>query len=229
MTSRFESALSTILVIAGTAMGIAIVHREFASAPVSADAAEKPQYVPDWKGALASGYIVGADSPKVTIVELVDLECPACARYHGTIRHVISTYPKEVSVVYVPFPLSIHRFATRAARAAECAYKLGQLEPWMNAVFAQQDSLGITSWGAIAHSAGIRDTSAISRCAADTTSVLRLQAGKRFAESIHAHATPTIIINGWKFPELPNAEDFDSIVVGVRRGADPSKILAANR
>lgn len=67
-------------------------------------------------------------SPKalVTIVEFSDLECPFCARAHGTIAELRRIYGKDqLRVVWKNNPLPFHRNARPAAEAAMSVFKLG--------------------------------------------------------------------------------------------------------
>ncbi|PYO86675.1 MAG: hypothetical protein DMD66_12955 [Gemmatimonadetes bacterium] len=107
----------------------------------------------------------GSDSAPVAIVEFTDLECPACRGFQRTVSDILHERPSDVRVVYVPHPLSYHRFALGAAQGAECAADVDALGKWLDVVFSKQDSLGLKSWGAYAAEAGIRDTARIAECA----------------------------------------------------------------
>ncbi|MCA1792213.1 MAG: thioredoxin domain-containing protein [Thioalkalivibrio sp.] len=130
---------------------------------------EKPTFEDRWASVLPYGAtIMGGPSASVTIVELTDLECPACRGYHSRLRDLVERHEGRVRVVYVPYPLtSIHRFALAAAQAGDCALddSPDALRRWIETVYAGQDSLGLRSWGAYAAAAGIADTAAIANCA----------------------------------------------------------------
>jgi len=63
----------------------------------------------------------GAPKGGVTIVEYGDFQCPFCLRSRPVIKQVMDTYPEQVRLVYKHFPLSFHREAMNAHRAAEAA------------------------------------------------------------------------------------------------------------
>jgi parvulin-like peptidyl-prolyl isomerase len=58
---------------------------------------------------------------KVTIIEFSDFECPFCAKIQETLDKVKEAYGDRVDLRFKHFPLSIHKNAAGAARAAESA------------------------------------------------------------------------------------------------------------
>ena len=71
-------------------------------------------------------YVRGSEDAQVTVIEYSDLQCPFCARHHGTMLQLMSQYEGEVNWVFRHFPLrSIHPQAQRWAEATECAGELG--------------------------------------------------------------------------------------------------------
>ncbi|UQA62077.1 DsbA family protein [Polyangium aurulentum] len=88
--------------------------------------------VDNGEGAKSPVPVTAADpswgSPKalVTIVEFSDLECPFCARAHGTIAELRRIYGKDqLRVVWKNYPLAFHKNARPAAEAAMSVFKLG--------------------------------------------------------------------------------------------------------
>jgi len=70
---------------------------------------------------LENSAIKGNKNAPVTIVEFSDFQCPYCARLQPTLNDVLKAYPKEVRLVYKDFPLSFHKQAKNAAKAARAA------------------------------------------------------------------------------------------------------------
>ncbi len=157
----------------------------------------------------------------MTIVEFVDLECPACRAFHVTLEEVLRTHPQDVSLLYVAYPLPIHRFALGAARAAECAHRYGRFREWVDVVYDKQDFLGLKSWGAYAKEAGLPDTATISGCATDPTPVGRIEGGLALGKKIHVMGTPTVIVNGWRFQYPPTKEELTNVVEAIAKGEGP--------
>jgi protein-disulfide isomerase len=152
---------------------------------------------------------------------LTDFECAACRSYQPTIDSLLASRAGYVRVVYVPLPLErLHRFALPAARAGECAAEDGHLAPWLKTMFAQQDSLGLKSWGTLAYIAGIADTARIAVCANSAVTPPRINSGREFAEELGVMATPTIIVNGWRYPRPPSISQLEKIVDAALKGPD---------
>lgn len=62
---------------------------------------------------------------QVTIIEYSDFECPFCARFHPTLKKIVSESNGNVAWVYRQFPLvQIHQHAFERAIASECVAKI---------------------------------------------------------------------------------------------------------
>lgn len=75
---------------------------------------------------VGSSAIKGSKEARVTIVEFSDFQCPYCSRVQSTLREVLKAYPDDVKLVYKDFPLSFHKQAKNAARAARAAGEQGK-------------------------------------------------------------------------------------------------------
>ena len=218
-----ESSVTVLLGIAALAIAASAVRRTFFPPPAAPapSGGTRPEFLSSWKEALPIGIRIGDSTAPVTIVEFADLECPACRGFHPVLRSVMKAHPHDVSAVYVSYPLPMHRFALGAARAAECAYRYGRFREWVDVVYDKQDSLGLKSWGSYAREAGLFDTAAISNCAKDPVPVPRIQAGRAFGGKIHVTGTPTVIVNGWRFPYTPGEEELTKVVEAIAKGRVP--------
>lgn len=81
----------------------------------------------------------GSKTPKVTIVEYSDFQCPACAAYHPMIEEVFAQYKDRISFTYRNFPLPQHLNGTIAAYAAEAAAIQGKFWEMGDALFVNQN------------------------------------------------------------------------------------------
>lgn len=224
MNDRVDRFLSVTLTAAALLIAGSVLYRTVA--PVGGQsAAEAPRLaavsLPSWDEALAAGVRVGPADAPVTIVEITDLECPACRAFDRTLKAVLQKYPTQVAAVYVSYPLEYHRFAMSAARAADCAEREGRYGEFVSAVFAKQDSLGLRGWGAYAADAGILDTTRISACAAEPAPVARIEAGKAYGDKIEVTGTPTVIVNGWRLTSPPGQAELERIVTTLLAGDEP--------
>ncbi len=220
---RWERLTSTLLTVAAFAVAASVVYRTFFPPAnrggTGSDLVPASTRVANWEEALGIGiqYYGESDAP-VKFVVVSDLECPACSAFHRRLGSVLTRYPSDVSVVFVHWPLEYHRNALPAARAAECADRVGRFKAWVDAVYAGQDSLGIRPWSSYAQEAGIVDTAMIAACAVDTASIDRIERGRAFAARIGATGTPTVLLNGSRLARFDNVDMLDSLVRRVKAG-----------
>jgi protein-disulfide isomerase len=198
--------LTITVAAAAVAVAAASLHREFVATDRrvrTATATDPPTYEPNWRELVQAGVVIGSASAPVTVVEFSDLECPVCARFHTTVRDALKRFGDSVSFVFVHYPLAQHRFARNAARGAECAGQQGRFYEFVDAVYGRQDSLGLKPWPAFARQAGVRDLRAFSECMRDTQPRPRIERGLSAGERFQVKGTPTVIVNGWRFPVPP--------------------------
>ena len=227
MHGRLERVLNTVLTIAAAATAVAVVRREFLDHQRQAVAAiglnEPPKFVREWKAIVAhGGTVVEAHNPAVILVEFGDLECPFCKRFHEQrLQSLRRKFPGEIGVAFVHFPLPGHRFAVPAARAAECAASQARFAEFVAAVYAKQDSLGLKSWTSYAVDAGIRDTSKLRECSAETSPLARVDSGAEWGRRIGVRGTPGIMVNGWLFLTPPSDSLLESTVTALLKRQVP--------
>ena len=231
MQERFERVVNSVLVIAAVAIAASVAHHEFGARQVAAapPTTASPVFMKEWQDALPAGIAIGSRDSRVKIVEFADLECPFCGSFHSAVTDVLREQQGRVSLVFVHFPLSIHRFAVQAARAAECAEVQGRFGDLVTLVFAKQDSLGIKSWESFAAELGMKDTASFAKCARDPTPVTRIRAGQVVGERFQIHGTPTVIVNGWRYNAPPSKEELLRVVGALLKGETPFGTTRAGR
>lgn len=150
-----------------------------------------------------------------------DLECPYCAQFHQAVfTEIWSNQSDKIGFSFVHFPLDRHRFARPAAHAAECAAEQGRFLPFIDRIYSGRDSLGLKSWWGWAQEAQVPDSIGFHECLnGDLPS--RIMAGARWAETLQARGTPSIILNGWQLPTPPSAAELRRMMEVVRLG-DPT-------
>jgi protein-disulfide isomerase len=201
------------------------VYRTFFSASPrgTSSVSARPDFISFWKDALPNAILIGGPTKApVTLVVVSDLECPVCRSFHATLTDVLARRPEDVRAFYLSFPLSYHRFAEAAARAVECAEAVGAFRRLVDVIYENQDSLGLKSWSSYAQAAGIVDTASFAACATNHDPVPRLKAGRDFGKRINLTGTPTVLINGWRYPYTPSTEDLDRAIDAVLAGKEPS-------
>lgn len=216
MSTTLDRVVSLALVAGTIVIAGSVVYRNFAPVPTAGPTvAEKPTLEESWRTALPYGTtILGDSSAPITVIELTDLECPACRGFQTRLHQLVERHPKDVRVVYVAYPLSIHRFALGAARAADCALDVtpAALARWIEMVYAGQDSLGLRSWGSYAAAASLPDTAAIAACATSPDPRARVDSSMAWGLQLGVNGTPTILVNGWRFQGLPSDKVLDDLI-----------------
>lgn len=218
---HFERVLSTLLVAAALVMATALVRREFFPVRDTTAVAAVPMtpvWVPTWRNTFPAANRIGPVDAPVTIVVFDDLECPYCRMFHRTVRAAMEEAPTGYSLRIIHTPIPSHRFALPAARAAECALGQGRLAEFLDVVFDKQDSLGLKSWSSYAVDAGVSDSSAIGECAKGDKSYPRIEAGLKMAEAFAVRGTPTIIVNGWRYPTSPTKSELQRVLTLAKQG-----------
>jgi len=163
-----------------------------------APAAQTESRVENWKRLLEIGTRIGRTSAPIQVVEFADFECPACRRLHEAYSALPSGLRDSVALTYVHFPLSYHRYAIPAARVSECAGQQGRFAEMHDALYGGQQSFGVRAWLDFAREAGVLDSAAFSRCAAQETPVPAVQTGLTEGRALRVDGTPTLIVNGWR-------------------------------
>jgi len=90
---------------------------------------------------IGSSAIKGNKNAPVTIVEFSDFQCPYCARLQPTLTQVLNAYPKDVRLVFKDFPLSFHKQAKNAAKAARAAGEQGKYWEMHDLIFEKYSSV----------------------------------------------------------------------------------------
>ncbi len=227
--SALSAVLSSALTLAAVAIAATVVKREFfPSASPRVHLVENEQSLlpsPEWDE-LLSAAIWDEDTPTGTalLIELVDIECPFCQRFHvGPLRDIRQEFAGNLRVAYVHWPLGFHRFALPGAEAAECAGQQGRFGAFLDTVFARQDSLGLKAWSVYATEAAVADLEAFNDCLAQPDGIrARIEAGVRLAGSAGYSGTPTILLNGWRFVQPPSADQLRAAVTAVLEGREPT-------
>lgn len=216
--------MSLVVVLSAVVMAGAVGRREILSRSSDESRSGALTYEADWREMSAYGVVMGDSTAPIQVVEFSDLECPACRAFHETLDQVSGAYGSRVSATFIHFPLRRHRFATPAARAAECAAQEGRFSAFIDVIFENQDSLGLKSWGSYAVAAGIRDTASFRRCTMTTGFFARIDSGVALGRRIELRGTPTVFVNGWRFPSPPSPQVLSQVIDELLLGRTPEKV-----
>ena len=162
------------------------------------DAAFKKRFAPDQVKPVpfAGSPSKGPDDAVVTIVEFADFECPGCGKAQPVLEKLLAKYPSQVRLVFKNYPLSIHKHAEKAARAALAAGRQGKFWEMHGKLFEMQptppDDLALEK---LAKGLGLDmkkfDEDLTSEVIAD-----EVARDRKHGDALDLASTPLIFING---------------------------------
>jgi len=176
------------------------------------DGAYKKRFAPDQVKDIPidSSPVKGPADAPVTLIEFADFECPGCGAAYPVIEREIKRYPNQIRLVFKNYPLSIHKHAEGAARAAMAAEKQGKFWLMHERLFKMQPAPpDQPALDAIARELGLdlkkfKDDS-LSEGIAD-----EVAKDRKLGDKLDLKSTPLIYINGRHFDlEQFDYEDFD--------------------
>lgn len=197
VVNRFVNIAAVLLSITAVISVGLIAKRTFASPAGTAVTA-----IEDWKPLAAGRPHLGPDSASVSIVVFSDIRCPHCRQAWITLSAILREHPRDVSVVYRHFPLTLAMYSGDAARASECAARAGKLAGLFDVFQANRDSLTFIdslsrgSWNTAARRAGVDDTTAFNKCMLAPEVHRQIQDDITLGRSLKVTGVPTMFING---------------------------------
>jgi protein-disulfide isomerase len=189
------------LAVASAVIMTSITIRNQLHGPERATATPTTTRVKDWRKYAVAGHRSGADSAPVTIVEFADFQCPVCRSFNQrALAAILTQYSSKVTLVFRHWPLEIHPFAYAAARASECAAAQGRFAPFRDALYRQQDSIGVKRFARFAAEVNVPDIGRFTRCSLSKEPVATIDADIAAARELGARGTPTLLVNGLMLP-----------------------------
>lgn len=177
--------------------------------------------------------LIEASDGKVTVVEFLDYQCPACAAYYKNItKQVEQDYDGRITFVTRNFPLEMHPLAMPAARAAEAASLQGSYRQMYHALYDNYPSWALTPDGQsmsddeqrartqfdqFAQQIGL-DLDQFHRDMASQQVTDRINQDKTAGEQVGVQGTPTIFVNGMQFE--PTGQTFPAVADQLRGQLD---------
>jgi protein-disulfide isomerase len=163
----------------------------------------------------------GPAGAPVLLVEFADFECPACGAARPVLDDLYKRYDGQMRFVFKNFPLGMHQYAEKAARAGVAAQKQGKFWEMHAMLYDNQQALEPSNVERYAKSIGLdmprflqdRDSEAV----ADIVSRDRKE-----GEQLELSGTPSIFINGRKFENTgdfkEDLEDWVSLEIQLTGG-----------
>jgi protein-disulfide isomerase len=155
------------------------------------------------------GYLLGADTAAVEIIEYADYQCPACQQF----AVVEWPYVKErlvqtgkVRWVFRDFPLSQHQWARLAAHAAACAQEQSKFWELQEEIFATHPEWAFSRDAGKVFRASVQklgmDVGAYDDCMSSLKYAGRIQASSNEGVRLGVGSTPSFVIGGRLYPGL---------------------------
>lgn len=92
-------------------------------------------------------------------------------------------------------------------------------EAMHDALYSQEDSIGLKPWAHFASDAGVSDTAIFSRCLRDESMAQIVIRDTVAAHELGVHGTPTFLVNDLKVLGFASAASLDSVVTSALMAA----------
>lgn len=180
------------------------------------DAAFKARFAADQvkEIPIAGSPTKGPDDAAITIIEFADFECPGCGKAHPVITKLLAKYPSHVRLVFKNYPLSIHKHAEKAARAALAAGRQGKFWEMHAKLFEMQPTPpDETALDRLAKELGL-DAKKFSDDLASEAIADEVARDRKLGDKLELDSTPLIFINGrhYDLDQFDFSEDLDEWV-----------------
>lgn len=178
--------------------------------------AEHRLLVARWDALASEGATLNPSQPgPVRLVIFSDYECPWCRKLHPTLQAFVAG-PHAVRIQYRNFPLSIHKHADGAARAAICAEAQGRFQQMHARLFETDGWQSTGDWMQEAIAVAVPDTAAFRRCLAAASTAERIADDVRLGQSLGIQGTPALIVRGAKRESALSEPELAGLVAGSR-------------
>ncbi|HEV2847260.1 MAG TPA: DsbA family protein [Thermoanaerobaculia bacterium] len=137
----------------------------------------------------------GPANAPITIVEFSDFQCPFCSRVNPTLAQVREKYGDKVRIVFRQYPLPFHQQAQKAAEASLCAGDQGKFWEMHDAMFANQQALGVDQLKEQATKLGLK-AEEFNSCLDSGKHAAAVQNDLKEGQAAGVNGTPAMFING---------------------------------
>lgn len=161
-------------------------------------------------------YKKGSESPKVTVVEFADFECPACAASAPITKQVFETYKDKVQFVFRHFPLEQHKQAEAASLAAEASGEQGKFWEMHDKLYETQEAWSNKDNAPALFEGYAKDLGLdVAKFKADFSAkknLDRINKGKTDGVAAGVNATPSFFVNGVKVSGVFTADEWTRLL-----------------
>jgi protein-disulfide isomerase len=161
---------------------------------------------------IGSSAILGKKDAKVTITEFSDFQCPYCSRLQPTLKEVLKTYPDDVKLVFKDFPLSFHKEAKNAAKAARAAGEQGKYWEMHDLIFENFSKVNEAMFKDFANKLNLDMNKFMADYSSNKYDAL-IQQDINLGRQAGVTGTPSLFMNG-KRMQRRSVEDFKQLIDG---------------
>lgn len=199
MTKRYlPFAIIAAVFVVALASGAALYWHRLAETPPAPRnlAAGKPGAVPP--------HVQGTTSGPISLEEFGDYECLPCSAAFGILKTVEKDYGDRLSLTFRQYPLTMHKHAMEAARAAEAAGLQGRFWQMHEALFQNRGVWTAAAnvqplFAGYAKAAGV-NLERFQRDLAGAAVDKRIAEDQARAASVGVDRTPVVFVNGRSIP-----------------------------
>ena len=186
------------------------------------------------KIALATGmtaegkHWLGASTPRATISEFSDYECPHCGKAHTELRALLQQHPHTLRLVHRSFPLDqacnpalnrpFHPNACRYAALAHCAGEQSAFWPVNDYLYANGRRQEPVTAAEIAQALGL-DAASLQACSNAEATAAAIARDLDDGQALGIRGTPTFVLDDRTFPGRIPADVLDHVL-----GGDPPRM-----
>lgn len=148
-------------------------------------------------------------SPKITLVEFADYQCPYCLKADPEILKFVTTYPSSVQYIYMDLPLvNIHPQAMPSAIATYCAQEQNQYWPMHHLLMNRHDDTKLNPGLYESYAKQLNlDMNKFSECQKNPVTTKPIEAMMEEAHRVGVQGTPTLYFNGIKYDRSMSYEE----------------------
>lgn len=152
----------------------------------------------------------GSATPKMTLVEYSDFQCPACGNVYPMLEEMFAKYKDRISFTYRHFPLAQHKNALSSAYASEAAGTQGKFWEMADMLFKNQSewSESVTAqiiFEGYAQKLGLDIAQFKSDMKSDAVKA-KVERDRKSGRLSNIDHTPTFFING-KLSDNPSSKE----------------------
>lgn len=161
-------------------------------------------------------WIYAKNDSKVTLIEYLDFQCPACANAYPMVSRIKEEYKDKIQYIVRHYPLSSHPYGFEASQTAEAAGLQGKFWEMHDLLFKNQKTWATAedveaTFRTYAQELGLDMPKFDSDYSSQVTKD-RIKSDSQNGTNIGVNSTPTFFLNSRKIENPGNIEEFKRIL-----------------